>query len=70
MYDPCISSRLSLIHILQVTPALLDELSGKCSEFLIHAVDVEGKASGIETELAKMLGAWDGICLLYTSRCV
>ena len=41
----------------QVTPALLDELSGKCSEFLIHAVDVEGKASGIETELAKMLGA-------------
>ena len=40
----------------QVTPALLDELSGKCSEFLIHAVDVEGKASGIETELAKHAG--------------
>ena len=49
----------------QVTPALLDELSGKCSEFLIHAVDVEGKASGIETELAKMLGAWDGIPVTY-----
>lgn len=26
-----------------------------CSEFLIHAVDVEGKNSGIETELAKNL---------------
>ena len=49
----------------QVTPALLDELSGKCSEFLIHAVDVEGKASGIETELAKMLGAWAGIPVTY-----
>ena len=49
----------------QVTPVLLDELSGKCSEFLIHAVDVEGKASGIETELAKMLGAWDGIPVTY-----
>src|SRR5699024_6723689 len=31
----------------QVTPALLTELSAACSEFLIHAVDVEGKASGI-----------------------
>ena len=39
----------------QVTPVLLDELSGKCSEFLIHAVDVEGKASG----------AWDGIPVTY-----
>ena len=49
----------------QVTPTLLDELSGKCSEFLIHAVDVEGKASGIETELAKMLGNWAGIPVTY-----
>lgn len=49
----------------QVTPALLDELAGTCSEFLIHAVDVEGKASGIETELAKMLGNWNGIPVTY-----
>lgn len=27
-----------------------------CDEYLIHAVDVEGKASGIETELVKLLG--------------
>lgn len=44
----------------EVTPRLLDELSASCSEFLIHAVDVEGKASGIETDLAAMLGAWEG----------
>lgn len=44
----------------EVTLRLLDELSASCSEFLIHAVDVEGKASGIETDLAAMLGAWEG----------
>lgn len=38
--------------------ALLDKLSGFCDEFLIHAVDVEGKAEGIEEELAGLLGGW------------
>ncbi|MGN1114879.1 MAG: phosphoribosylformimino-5-aminoimidazole carboxamide ribotide isomerase [Oscillospiraceae bacterium] len=31
-------------------------LADCCDEFLVHAVDVEGKASGIESELAEMLG--------------
>ncbi len=48
-----------------LTPAVLDELSGHCAEFLIHAVDVEGKARGIEAPLAEMLGAWDGIPVTY-----
>lgn len=43
----------------------LDQLSGYCSEFLIHAVDVEGKAKGIEEELAALLGDWDGIPVTY-----
>lgn len=30
--------------------------SDYCDEFLVHAVDVEGKASGIEEKLAKMMG--------------
>ena len=34
---------------------LLHHLSEYCDEFLIHAVDVEGKASGIETELVELL---------------
>ncbi|MBQ9928585.1 MAG: phosphoribosylformimino-5-aminoimidazole carboxamide ribotide isomerase [Lachnospiraceae bacterium] len=34
----------------------IEELAGYCDEFLIHAVDVEGKASGIERELAALLG--------------
>ncbi|MDD7641446.1 MAG: phosphoribosylformimino-5-aminoimidazole carboxamide ribotide isomerase [bacterium] len=42
----------------QVTPELLDRLSEYADEFLIHAVDVEGQAKGIEEELVAMLGAW------------
>ena len=45
--------------------AILDELSKYCDEFLIHAVDVEGKSSGIEEELAAMLGEWGGIPITY-----
>lgn len=34
----------------------IEALSESCDEFLIHAVDVEGKAQGIEQELVEMLG--------------
>lgn len=44
---------------------LLDRLSGYCDEFLIHAVDVEGKAQGIETILVKLLGDWTGRPVTY-----
>ncbi len=37
---------------------LLDRLADFCDEFLIHAVDVEGKAQGIEQTLVSMLGNW------------
>ena len=48
-----------------VTPELLDDLSGYCVEFLVHAVDVEGKANGIEKPLAKLLGDWGKIPITY-----
>lgn len=41
-----------------VTEELLERLSGYCDEFLVHAVDVEGKAEGIEKELVSLLGSW------------
>ena len=49
----------------KVTLDLLDRLSEDCDEFLIHAVDVEGKNRGIEEELAEMLGNYDGIPITY-----
>lgn len=48
-----------------ICEANLDLLSGYCSEFLIHAVDVEGKNSGVEEELLNMLGAWNKIPITY-----
>ena len=42
----------------RVDEALLDKLADSCDEFLVHAVDVEGKSEGIEEELVKLLGDW------------
>lgn len=49
----------------KVTRELLEELSGYADEFLVHAVDVEGKAKGIERELAELLGSWGKIPVTY-----
>jgi phosphoribosylformimino-5-aminoimidazole carboxamide ribotide isomerase len=38
--------------------AILDELSGSCDEFLVHAADVEGMQNGIEESVAEILGTW------------
>ncbi len=34
----------------------LGDMAGFCDEFLIHAADVEGQCSGIETDLVNLLG--------------
>lgn len=49
----------------KVTEALLEELSTYCSEFLVHAVDVEGKSQGIEKPLVSLLGEWGRIPITY-----
>ena len=49
----------------KLSKKVLDELASWCDEFLIHAVDVEGKARGIEESLAGMLGEWNGIPITY-----
>lgn len=48
-----------------LSAAVLDELAGFCAEFLVHAVDVEGKARGIEEPLARLLGEWGGLPVTY-----
>lgn len=49
----------------ELTEATLETLSSYCDEFLVHAVDVEGKANGIEEALAKLLGDWGKIPVTY-----
>lgn len=48
-----------------ITPAVLKEMTSYCDEFLIHAVDVEGKASGIETPLAELLSGLENFPITY-----
>ena len=49
----------------KITFGLLDRLSRHCAEFLIHAVDVEGRCQGIEQPLVAILGQWAGIPVTY-----
>lgn len=48
-----------------VNTKTLEEFSGYCDEFLVHAVDVEGKASGIEEELVKLLAQCGNVPVTY-----
>jgi phosphoribosylformimino-5-aminoimidazole carboxamide ribotide isomerase len=42
---------------LRISSTVLAELSVYCDEFLVHAVDVEGKCMGIDTRLLELLAA-------------
>ena len=42
-----------------VSLALMEDLGSSCAEFLIHAVDVEGQARGIEADLAILLSGYE-----------
>lgn len=48
-----------------VTPEILKVLSNFCDEFLVHAVDVEGKARGVETQLAALLAEYKECPITY-----
>lgn len=60
-----VTDRWQTFTNVEVTPHLLDDLSEYCDEFLIHGVDVEGKSSGVELELVKLLADWNGIPITY-----
>ena len=49
----------------KISASTLDFFSAYCCEFLVHAVDVEGKSNGIETDLVKLLGDWAKIPITY-----
>lgn len=49
----------------EVTEDSLRFFAGYCSEFLIHAADVEGKAAGVERPLIEMLASADTVPVTY-----
>lgn len=51
-----VTNRWQMVTEEKMNGETLKRLSEYCDEFLIHAVDVEGKASGVEREVVKRLG--------------
>ncbi|KAJ1814768.1 Enzyme that catalyzes the fourth step in the histidine pathway [Coemansia sp. RSA 2599] len=50
---------------MRVDRACLEELAEYCSEFLVHAADVEGLCRGIDRELVARLAEWSPIPVTY-----
>ena len=60
-----VTDRWQTFTNVEVTSQLLNELARYCDEFLVHGVDVEGKSSGVELELVKILANWSEIPITY-----
>ncbi len=59
------TNRWQKLTEVEVNEELFYNLEKFCDEFLIHAVDVEGKAKGIDEDLASLLGGLDGMKVTY-----
>ncbi|MBQ8802252.1 MAG: phosphoribosylformimino-5-aminoimidazole carboxamide ribotide isomerase [Tyzzerella sp.] len=60
-----VTNRWQTFTNVEVNEALLESLAEYCDEFLVHGVDVEGKSSGVELELVKILAEWGKIPITY-----
>ncbi len=60
-----VTDRWQKVTDVKLTDELLYMLSGYCDEFLVHAVDVEGKARGIEHNVCLLLGKCADITATY-----
>jgi phosphoribosylformimino-5-aminoimidazole carboxamide ribotide isomerase len=58
-------NRWQLSTDLFLSPESLAELAKSCSEFLVHAADVEGHCGGIDSQLVEFLGQHAGIPVTY-----
>jgi len=59
------TDRWQTITETQINQKTVNELANHCSEFLIHAADVEGLQSGIDQELVALLGDITTIPITY-----
>lgn len=58
-------NRWQTLTQVDVTTESLDSIAEYCSEYLIHAADVEGLCGGVDLELVELLGDWAGIPMTY-----
>lgn len=59
------TDRWQKLSRLTVGEETLASLAKSCAEFLVHAVDVEGKQGGIDEELACLLGRYSPVPVTY-----
>lgn len=50
-----VTNRWQTFTKVKLTEEVLEKIAEYCDEFLVHGVDVEGKASGVEDELVRIL---------------
>ena len=60
-----VTNRWQTFTNVKLSYELLDSFAEYCDEFLVHGVDVEGKSSGVETELVKLLASWKKLPITY-----
>ncbi|ETV97564.1 phosphoribosylformimino-5-aminoimidazole carboxamide ribotide isomerase, variant [Aphanomyces invadans] len=59
------TDRWQVFSHVTLSASLLSELADYCDEFLVHAVDVEGKRCGIQEDLVTNLALWSPIPVTY-----
>ena len=60
-----VTDRWQKFTSLRICPETLEDLGAYCDEFLIHAVDVEGKCMGIDARLLDLLAASTPVTTTY-----
>lgn len=60
-----VTNQWNLFSDFEVNQKNIEELESYCDEFLVHAVDVEGKQSGIQQSLVSDLAKWTSIPTTY-----
>ena len=58
-------NRWQTLTEIRVELAQLARLASWCGEFLVHAADVEGQCGGVDADLVRLLGEWDGCPVTY-----
>lgn len=59
------TNRWQTVTDTEISEETLERLSEFCSEFLIHAADVEGKQGGMDEELIRRLSEWSRVPATY-----